>query len=136
MTRRTQWDPKITTFPGLYLVSTVLNYPLGTCSTWSLRLTSLLASVVNVWLICQIRRAVLQPTTEKTATTKHQASYQNIGMEALNIALLPPLYFFAHLYYTDVLSMTTVLALILFSSRHRHNWAALFGKLSRRHSKN
>lgn len=52
-----QWDPKITTFPGLYLLSSVFLLPLGICSTFALRLTSLFASVVNVVLIYEIRRS-------------------------------------------------------------------------------
>lgn len=55
-----QWDPKITTFPGLYVVSTIFLFPLKICSTFALRLTSLFASVVNVWLIYQIRKTVVQ----------------------------------------------------------------------------
>lgn len=50
-----QWDDKITTFPGLYLVSTALFMPLKACSIYNLRLTSLIASVVNLMLIYKIR---------------------------------------------------------------------------------
>lgn len=39
------------------------------------------------------------------------------------------MYLFAHLYYTDVLSLTAVLGLILFNLKQRHNVAAVFGKL-------
>lgn len=120
--RPRQWDPKITTFPGLYIVSTVLNYPLATCSAWTMRLTSLLASVANVWLIYQIRRTVLHTSGAKTR------ALANLELETLAIALLPPMYFFAHLYYTDVLSLSTVLALMLYNMRHQHNVAALFGE--------
>lgn len=38
------------------------------------------------------------------------------------------MYFFAHLYYTDIISITAVLGLVLFNMRNEHNIAALFGK--------
>lgn len=119
-----QWDPKITTFPGLYIVSTVLNYALGTCTIWTMRLTSLLASCLNVWLIYQIRCTVLE---QQPASPAKSAALANAAFETLAIALLPPLYFFAHLYYTDVLSLTAILALILFNMRSQHTIAALCG---------
>lgn len=51
-----QWDSKITTFPGLYVLSSIFLLPLKICSTFALRLTSLFASVLNVFLIFEIRR--------------------------------------------------------------------------------
>lgn len=117
-----QWDPKITTFPGLYIVSTLLNFAPGTCSVWSLRLTSLIASVFNVWLIYQIRLTILQ---KRFANDR---SLNNVELETLSVALLPPMYFFAHLYYTDVVSVSAVLALMLFNMRNQHNIASIFGK--------
>lgn len=37
------------------------------------------------------------------------------------------MYLFAHLYYTDILSITTVLGMILYNLKHKHNVAAIFG---------
>lgn len=45
-----QWDPKVTTLPGLYLISGFILSPFGTCSSYSLRFVSLLASIVNIFL--------------------------------------------------------------------------------------
>lgn len=103
-------------------MSALFNYPLGTCTVWAMRLTSLLASMLNVWLIYQIRRTALQLSGAKLK------SLANVELETLTIALLPPLYMFAHLYYTDVVSLSSVLAMMLFSMRSEHNWAAFFGK--------
>lgn len=50
-----------------------------------------------------------------------------IAVESFNLAILPPMYLFAHLYYTDVLSITAVLGLILFNLKQRHTLAAAFG---------
>lgn len=41
------------------------------------------------------------------------------------------MYFFAHLYYTDIVSITAVLGLVLFNMKNEHNIAALFGKIFR-----
>uniref|UniRef100_A0AAG5CW63 Dol-P-Glc:Glc(2)Man(9)GlcNAc(2)-PP-Dol alpha-1,2-glucosyltransferase n=1 Tax=Anopheles atroparvus TaxID=41427 RepID=A0AAG5CW63_ANOAO len=110
------WDPKITTFPGLYLASAFVLNPLKACSVYNLRLTSLLAGILNVVLIYKIRRNFIN---RKTNT--------DLLLETASLALLPPLYFFSHLYYTDVLSVTAVLLLLLASERRRHNWAAFWG---------
>lgn len=40
------------------------------------------------------------------------------------------MYLFAHLYYTDILSLTAVLGLILFNLKQRHNLATILGFLS------
>lgn len=113
-------------------MSTALNYALGTCTIWTMRLTSLLASILNVWLIYQIRCSVLlqQLQPPSAATAAKCPAPTNVALETLSIALLPPLYFFAHLYYTDVLSLSTVLALILFNRRSQHTVAAVCGAAS------
>lgn len=46
------------------------------------------------------------------------------------LATLPPMYFFAHLYYTDVPSITMILFMLLFSFRKKHFWATIFGAAS------
>lgn len=60
-----QWDPKITTFPGLYIVSTLLFLPIGACNVFALRLTSVFASVVNLWFIYEIRRLATERVRTK-----------------------------------------------------------------------
>ncbi|XP_035782819.1 putative Dol-P-Glc:Glc(2)Man(9)GlcNAc(2)-PP-Dol alpha-1,2-glucosyltransferase [Anopheles albimanus] len=111
-----KWDPKITTFPGLYLASAAFLSPLNSCSVYGLRLTSLIAAIVNVVLMYQIRKSYIQ---RKSST--------DLLLEVASLSLLPPLYFFAHLYYTDVLSVTAVLLLVLAGERRCHSWAALWG---------
>uniref|UniRef100_A0A182KBH1 Dol-P-Glc:Glc(2)Man(9)GlcNAc(2)-PP-Dol alpha-1,2-glucosyltransferase n=1 Tax=Anopheles christyi TaxID=43041 RepID=A0A182KBH1_9DIPT len=110
------WDPKITTFPGLYLASALVLRPLVACSVYNLRLTSLIAAIVNVVLIYKLRQTFL-----------NQKGNITLLLETASLSLLPPLYFFSHLYYTDVLSVTTVLLLLLASERRHHNWAAFCG---------
>lgn len=60
-----QWDNKITTFPGLYILSSIFLLPLNICSTFALRLISLFSSVINVLLIFEIRRVFQQKVLNK-----------------------------------------------------------------------
>lgn len=92
--------------------------PNANCSAYSLRLVSLVCSIVNVFLIYEIKSLTLH------------IDYQNkihALLETLTLSTLPPMYFFAHLYYTDVPSITMVLFMILFSFHKRHFLSAIFG---------
>lgn len=46
------------------------------------------------------------------------------------LATLPPMYFFAHIYYTDIPSITMILLLIFFSLKKYHKTSAFFGAAS------
>ncbi|XP_001851427.2 putative Dol-P-Glc:Glc(2)Man(9)GlcNAc(2)-PP-Dol alpha-1,2-glucosyltransferase [Culex quinquefasciatus] len=113
------WDEKITTFPGLYLISGSFLSPFKACSAYFLRLTSAVASIANAYLVYIIRKAVIP-----------RRSDAYLLLESISLATLPPLYFFSHLYYTDVLSVTMVLMMVYFSVREMHNWGALAGFLA------
>lgn len=108
-----KWDPKITTFPGLYLVSYII-LPFKFCTTFYLRCISFGASVLNVILIYKILRF------------KEMGSFVTT-LHTINISILPPLYFFAHLYYTDVISVSAVLALYYYWLKSFHKSAAICG---------
>lgn len=108
------WDDKITTFPGLYLISGSFLTPFKACSVYFLRLTSVIASIANAYLIYIIRKKVI---------TKRSDGY--LLLESISLATLPPLYFFSHLYYTDVMSVTMVLLLVYFNLRDMHHWGGL-----------
>lgn len=75
---------------------------------------SLIASIANVYLIYIIRRVGL---------ANRSPSY--LLLESISLATLPPLYFFTHLYYTDVLSVTMVLTMVYFSLKGMHNWGGI-----------
>uniref|UniRef100_A0A1Q3F5Q3 Dol-P-Glc:Glc(2)Man(9)GlcNAc(2)-PP-Dol alpha-1,2-glucosyltransferase n=1 Tax=Culex tarsalis TaxID=7177 RepID=A0A1Q3F5Q3_CULTA len=113
------WDEKITTFPGLYLISGSFLSPFKACSVYFLRLTSMIASIANAYLVYIIRKVVIPNRSD---------AY--LLLESISLATLPPLYFFSHLYYTDVLSATMVLMMVYFSLREMHNWGALAGFLA------
>lgn len=111
-----QWDPKITTFPGLYFLSTALFGPLRLCTDYFLRLTSFIASLINFILFYFIRLTVTEADNKRVAL-----------LEALTLSLLPPLYFFSHLYYTDVAALTTALLTLLCSLKGQHALGSIAG---------
>lgn len=53
-----------------------------------------------------------------------------IAVETLILAILPPMYLFAHLYYTDIVSVTMTLAMLNYSIKQRHSEATIFGMIS------
>ncbi|KAF1940815.1 hypothetical protein EJ02DRAFT_379113 [Clathrospora elynae] len=113
------WDPKITTPPGLYLVSKLLAPFLG-CDTSSLRALNAGAICLICLLSCGILRRLRARNNPINQETKgvRTSEPQNLvdcraraldAHSALNIALFPPLFFFSALYYTDVMSTMVVL---------------------------
>lgn len=92
------WDPKITTPPGLYLVSSVIGL-FAECNIYNLRFVNLIASCINLILFSSILKYVYYG----------DKNHMKIILQALNLAILPPLYFFSHVYYTDTLSLTFLL---------------------------
>ncbi|EDV97134.1 putative Dol-P-Glc:Glc(2)Man(9)GlcNAc(2)-PP-Dol alpha-1,2-glucosyltransferase [Drosophila grimshawi] len=113
------WDNKITTFPGLYLLALVL-HPFNGCSVTGLRLLSLAGAGINILLMYKIRRRTLAGTGGN-AYAAH---------EAITLSVLPPLYFFSHLYYTDTLSLTMVLLFYNYWQQEAHLPAAVWGAAS------
>jgi len=112
-----KWDNKITTFPGLYLVSSAVLWPFRLCSVLTLRLISLAALNVNLY-----RTYELQARSSFDQTV--------IVGEAVAIASLPPMYLFGHLYCTDVLSIMTLLAMMLAFLHQRYGVASICGCLT------
>lgn len=106
------WDPMITTLPGLYLVSVGILVPLGKifgeniddlCSVVYLRAINTLFAVGNFYVIYAIMCKLHEKETVKT----------KIAMTTLTLSLLPLLFFFNFLYYTDVGSTFCVLFMYL-----------------------
>ncbi|CAH0562281.1 unnamed protein product [Brassicogethes aeneus] len=110
-----KWDPKITTLPGLYLLSSFILGPLKKCSIYYLRSINIGASVLNFYLFYFLLKKY-----------NNEPAWKNI-FSAINIALLPPLYFFTHIYYTDVLSVTFILLMLLFHEKKNNYVASIFG---------
>ncbi|GMF19880.1 unnamed protein product [Phytophthora lilii] len=105
-----EWDPKITTFPGLYLVSTLYAKTVATlgwgdfCSTAVLRSVNVLFAVGNV-VLCVLLRCHVAPQDP------------NALLHGLRTAVFPPLFFFAFLFYTDGGATFFVLLMLLLAER-------------------
>ncbi|KAH8803160.1 DIE2/ALG10 family-domain-containing protein [Xylogone sp. PMI_703] len=97
------WDPKLTTPPGLYGISTLLLkiWGNGTCTVSGLRLTNTLFLMATMLYANDCRRLL-------TRSPGRDHSLSDV-YTAANIALFPPLFFFSGLYYTDILSTCVVL---------------------------
>ncbi|KAI1746583.1 DIE2/ALG10 family-domain-containing protein [Xylaria castorea] len=102
-----EWDDKITTPPGLYLLTIVFNRALGfPCSIYSLRAFNVIV-VSCISVLALVCRARLTPNLAKPDTGR-QITACDI-LTGINIALFPALFFFSGLYYTDPASTLIVL---------------------------
>ncbi|XP_062928556.1 dol-P-Glc:Glc(2)Man(9)GlcNAc(2)-PP-Dol alpha-1,2-glucosyltransferase isoform X1 [Mobula hypostoma] len=123
-----EWDPMITTLPGLYLVSTGIIKPVswllswtGTvvCSTGMLRFINLLFNTGNLYLLYLLLCRIHQKD-------KATSAFQRIA-SALALASFPLLYFFSFLYYTDAGSTFFILFTYLMCLYGSHKVAACLG---------
>lgn len=101
------WDPKITTPPGLYLLST-LTAPILGCNISILR-------ALGPLCLCALVPVLMR------ADFIRNPSISSSQHKALNIALFPPLFFFGALYYTDVASTLSVVIFYLVFTRSYQN---------------
>ncbi|MBA0856812.1 hypothetical protein Goshw_003458 [Gossypium schwendimanii] len=127
------WDPMITTPPGLYYLSLVhvaallpskyvlqlaSSFP-EACSTAVLRsvngVLAVLCSIIVYEIITHLRPAL----DDRKAT-----------LFAAVLALYPLHWFFTFLYYTDVASLTAVLAMYLACLKKKYLFSALLGAMS------
>lgn len=126
--RFNEWDPMITTLPGLYLVSVGIIKPVVrlanltgavVCSTAMLRFINLLFNCGNLYLLYLIVCKLHQ--REKTRTTSRRI------LSALSLSTFPVLYFFNFLYYTDVGSTFFILFAYLMTLYGCHKASASLG---------
>ncbi|KAF4553294.1 DIE2/ALG10-like protein [Elsinoe fawcettii] len=113
-----EWDPKITTPPGLYVLSTILAKITRLSSLASLRLINTLLLPCLILLILDLdvrlgkgklrRDAQKRQGSQKASTTLSVFSVHQLHA-AFNVCLFPPLFFFSALYYTDIASTVSVL---------------------------
>ncbi|CAG9980472.1 unnamed protein product [Clonostachys byssicola] len=124
--RYDEWDDKLTTPPGLYLLSMLAtrNNPFAVmfaiygCDAGSLRAFNALALLALTYLAMFARQQIEARLYQENSGTRIGARSQYAGHTALNIALFPLLFFFSGLYYTDLVSTAVVLAAFL-NSLHR-----------------
>ncbi|KAF2085981.1 glycosyltransferase family 59 protein [Saccharata proteae CBS 121410] len=125
------WDPKITTPPGLYLLSYLVFRLTGRCDIFVLRaLNCTLALFVSQVTFSILSRlyGLSKPITKEwdgeTAAEGRTQVLLNAVHTAFNICLFPPLFFFYGLYYTDVPSTLFVLCCYLFALRAQRRGSA------------
>ncbi|KAJ7042691.1 glucosyltransferase [Mycena alexandri] len=117
------WDPKITTPPGLYILSLALKKAfMLKCNVPMLRLTTMLPyltlPLVLTRLMCfhqreRIPARLLSPT-----------------VDALVLSAFPIAWFFGFLYYTEVPSLLFVTGTVVAAMQNQHWFAALLGLIS------
>lgn len=54
----------------------------------------------------------------------------NVLLDSIALAILPPMYFFAHLYYTDIPSITMILFTLYYSLKEKYFISSIFGMMS------
>ncbi|KAJ2911237.1 glucosyltransferase [Coemansia aciculifera] len=122
------WDPKLTTPPGLYLISIVPAHLLRVlspvdssrwCSLEFLRSTNWVLSLFLFWTIYSLLRQ-LRPGLSTIATTT----------TTLSLSLFPVSFFLHHMYYTDTVSLLLVLLSYSLSLSRRHMAAGAVGFMS------
>ncbi|KAJ5968003.1 hypothetical protein N7501_004251 [Penicillium viridicatum] len=105
----TQWDPKLTTPPGLYLCSYIVFAIVLLLRGSPTKLTPDVLRMTNVGATTVVfpwRLQSLLDTLQRTTNTRPLGA--NVSHTVLNICLFPPLFFFSGLYYTDVLALLVV----------------------------
>ncbi|XP_033342291.2 alpha-1,2-glucosyltransferase Alg10 [Megalopta genalis] len=120
----TQWDPKITTLPGLYLIATLVLLPFNLCNIFYMRCLNLLGTFFNFYLVHNIIECITI-----TRRTQKWNNWTQL-MVACNIMLFPPLFFWHFLYYTDVVSVNSILLMLLLHLHKKFKTAATVGLLS------
>ncbi|KAJ5780328.1 CAZyme family GT59 [Penicillium paradoxum] len=106
----TQWDPKLTTPPGLYLCSYIVFSAVLLLRGSPTKLTPDVLRMTNVGATSVIfpwRLQKLFDTIQRMKNTRPLGA--NLSHTVLNICLFPPLFFFSGLYYTDVLALLVVI---------------------------
>uniref|UniRef100_A0A1B6CLY3 Dol-P-Glc:Glc(2)Man(9)GlcNAc(2)-PP-Dol alpha-1,2-glucosyltransferase n=1 Tax=Clastoptera arizonana TaxID=38151 RepID=A0A1B6CLY3_9HEMI len=125
-----EWDQKITTLPGLYLLSVGVLSPLSKladtdlCSVYGLRAINFVVCVINFYLFY-----VLCNILQKNESNKDEVKWKYL-VTALNLSIFPVLYFFTFLYYTDSLSTCLVLLSYVLHLQNKNYLSALIGFIS------
>lgn len=123
-----RWDPMITTPPGLYLTSLVLLLPLKLaagsefCTVFALRFTNIVLMLGNFYVSSLIAIKLAGPCDTKART--------KLIVSSAAMSLLPVLYFFTFLYYTDPGTVLFLQIMYLYSLFDRHYIAAIFGAVA------
>ncbi|KAG2156533.1 glycosyltransferase family 59 protein [Suillus bovinus] len=116
------WDPKITTPPGLYILSVLLHRVfMFKCNLNLLRLTNTL----TLFALPLVLTRLLGFHQRRRSPPKLTPS-----IEALVLSIFPVAWFFGFLYYTEVPSLVSVLCTVVAATQNKHWLAGLLGIVS------
>ncbi|KAK2881778.1 hypothetical protein FQN49_000445 [Arthroderma sp. PD_2] len=109
-----QWDPKITTPPGLYLVSYVIAATSSMLFGKPVELSASALRCINGLVFFNalqfiVRRFLCIRRDTLSVKEESRSSSWQLNLSALNICLFPPIFFFSGLYYTDLAALLIVL---------------------------
>lgn len=116
-----QWNPKITTLPGLYLITTLILSPLKLCNIFYMRCINLFGTFLNLYLAQNIIKKI------SIIYWKQRWNDWMKLIVACNIMFFPPLFFWHFLYYTDVASVNAILLMLLLHLYKQFKTAAFIG---------
>ncbi|KAG9097495.1 glucosyltransferase [Ceratobasidium sp. UAMH 11750] len=117
------WDPKLTTPPGLYVLSVLLKKVfLFKCTIPVLRMNNLL---LNLLLPPLVSHCLALYRSDRPPRTLLQPTLESIVISAFPLA-----WFFSFLYYTELGSVVFVLGTVLAAGHGAHILAALLGTIS------
>ncbi|EGO27531.1 glycosyltransferase family 59 protein [Serpula lacrymans var. lacrymans S7.9] len=118
----TSWDPKITTPPGLYVLSVIFHRIfMFKCTLPLLRLTATL-TLLTLPLVLGRLLAFYQ--------RRRPPPLLSPSLEAVVLSFFPIAWFFGFLYYTDVPGLVFVLSTAVAATQNKHWLAALLGLIS------
>lgn len=148
----TYYDPKLTTPPGLYLITylriwirdkILLQREELVCDTIDLRRTNHLIAIFNLITVVLIqltsnggprgridRKHGFEQRIVYMFDHSNTSDLAKILLTSISITLLPPLFFFNSLYYTDAGSLLFILLTYLFATTEWHLTASIFGLIS------
>ncbi|KAK0091929.1 hypothetical protein PV326_002500 [Microctonus aethiopoides] len=121
-----EWDNKITTLPGLYLITASVLAPFKLCTTLFLRGVNLIGTFFNLYLIYEI----MCTTTWAQKLNKSKNETWLLLAVTFSITLFPPLFFWHFLFYTDVISVNLVLLMFLLHQKQYYKNCAAAGALA------
>lgn len=122
-------DPKITTPPGLYYLTLVYRYA-GTFLNWDTD-CSKLSTVRGVPFAALLALPMLLDAyLNRSLVSLSVYTPQYRALVVLAVATVPPLFFFAFLYYTDVPSTVLMLVSLMMVERRNHLMASLVGAVA------
>ncbi|KZO94958.1 glycosyltransferase family 59 protein [Calocera viscosa TUFC12733] len=122
------YDPKLTTPPGLYVLSLLLSKLFAMkCTLPLLRFHCTLLSLLLPPLLSHLLPLLKPPPRDEPPRTV--MATLSPGWEAIVLGAMPVAWFVGFLYYTDLGAVVCAVAAVVAARRGKSGWAALLGAL-------